>query len=255
MDTFTKSVLNGGRRLIVLAALLPTLAWCGFEDCEEYVAYGIPSDSGDQLCRIGYALAHDSERKTPLWVAEHLTRERAMAQATRKDMFAPDPDLQKGKRAELRDYKSSGFDRGHMAPNGDFNWDPNAAAQSFYLSNMVPQNGPMNRGIWKLLETDVRLWAVRHGEVMVYTGPIYKAPVKTIGTDKVAVPTSLFKIIYDAKTDESIAFILPNEAIDAKELPNYVTSIKEIEAQTGLHFLTALPEERRVKITERTGAQ
>lgn len=219
----------------------------GFEDCQEFVAYGVPGTSGDQLCRLGYAVAHDPDKKTPIWVSERLTRERAMAQATRKDMFAPDPDLVTGHRAELRDYKGSGFDRGHMAPNADFNWDPDAAKQSFYLSNMVPQVGKgMNQGIWKELESATRLWAVRRGEVMVYTGPIYEGQFRKIGKGKVAVPTSLYKIVYDPATSESVTFIMPNKALKVQDLMKYIATIEEVETRTGLSFLQeVVPEDRR----------
>lgn len=237
---FTRPLVAGWLCLLALPGL------AGFEDCQEYVAYGIPGPSGDQLCRLGYALAHNPDKKTPIWVAERLTRERAMAQATRKDMFAPDPDLHGGQRAELRDYKGSGFDRGHMAPNADFNWDPVAAEQSFYLSNMVPQVGKgMNQGIWKELESATRLWAVRRGEVVVYTGPIYEGRFRNIGKGKVAVPTSLYKIVYDPVTSESITFLMPNKALKVQDLGRYITTIEDVESRTGLSFLSAIPEERR----------
>ena len=85
------------RGALVASALVGSLAsGAAFDRCEEHVALGVPGDSGQPLCRLGYALAHDSAKKTPLWVAEHLTRERAMAQATRNDAFAPDPDLPRG---------------------------------------------------------------------------------------------------------------------------------------------------------------
>ncbi|MDB5870665.1 MAG: non-specific endonuclease [Ramlibacter sp.] len=237
---------------LLIASPLCLWSWpanAGFEDCQEYVVYGLPGPSGDQLCRLGYALAHDPEKKTPIWVAEHITRERAMAQATRKDLFAPDPDLIAGQRAELRDYKGSGFDRGHMAPNADFNWDADAAKESFYLSNMVPQVGKgMNQGIWKELESATRLWAVQRGGVFVYTGPIYEGQFRKIGKGKVAVPTALYKIVYDPATDESVTFIMPNKALKVQDLMNYIATIDDVETRTGLSFLSAIPEDRRQTI-------
>lgn len=222
----------------------------GFEKCKEYILLGVPGLDGQPLCRIGYALAHDPIKKTPLWVIERLSRERAMAKATRKDKFAPDPDLKKGERAELRDYVKSGLDRGHMAPNADFNWNAEAAEQSFYLSNMVPQVGRgMNQGIWKELESAVRLWAVRRGEIFVYTGPIYEGRIRTIGKGKVAMPTSLYKIVYDPATQESVAFIMPNKRLRVADLMSYVTTIEEVESRTGLVFLSTIDSPTRTLIT------
>ncbi len=132
------------------------------EDCAEYSQLGVPGQQGEMLCRKGYLLAHSADKKTPIWVIEHLTAERASAKKVgRYGKFQPDPDLAQGKRAELSDYKNSGYDRGHMAPAADMKWNQDAMIQCFYLSNMVPQVGKyMNQGIWKVLEEDVRTWAI-----------------------------------------------------------------------------------------------
>jgi endonuclease G len=212
------------------------------ESCKEYAKMGVPGESGTLLCRKGYLLAHDTSRKTPIWVAEHLTYEKASASLARSNNFQADPDLEEGERAELSDYKGSGYDRGHMAPAGDMRWDPQAMTESFFLSNMVPQVGRgMNQGIWRDLEEKVRQWALNRGEVYIYTGPIYAngAP-KTIGANKVAVPTHLYKVVYDPIQVEAIAFIMPNMKLKSSDMPNYIVTIREVEAQTGLDFLPRL---------------
>ena len=210
---------------------------------------GVPGEQGTLLCRKGYALAHNPNRKTPDWVAEHLTRGKASASMPRQDFFMPDPGLKVGERAELADYKGSGFDRGHMAPAGDMRWDLEAYAQSFYLSNMVPQVGPhMNRGIWKALESRVRKWALARGELYIYTGPIYDNAgglVMMIGLNQVAVPTHLYKIAYDPERKEAIAFIMPNEELETELMPIYIVSIDAVEEKTGLDFLSALSKEEQ----------
>lgn len=240
--------MNVGRRLapfvFVISLFFQLTALAGpFDSCQEYVKYGAPSETGDLLCRTGYALAHNPEHKTPDWVAEHLTREKASAVRARSNDFQPDPDLEPGQRAELADYKNSGYDRGHMAPAGDMRWDKEAMSESFFLSNMSPQIGPgMNRGIWKNLEEKVRAWAVERGELYVYTGPIYAdgSTIKTIGSDHVAVPTHFYKIVFDPVRIEAIAFILPNQALKANDLPNYIVSIDEVQTRTGLNFLSSI---------------
>jgi endonuclease G, mitochondrial len=101
------------------------------EECKEFTAYGVPGRAGDLLCRKGYLLSHDPVRKTPVWVAEHLTREKAKRGIKRSDDFRPDDDLEPGKRAELSDYRGSGYDRGHMAPAGDMAWDDRPCPRAF----------------------------------------------------------------------------------------------------------------------------
>jgi endonuclease G, mitochondrial len=212
------------------------------EECGEFAALGVPGLSGDLLCRKGYLLSHDPARKTPVWVAEHLTREKAKRNVQRSDDFRPDSDLEPGKRAELSDYRGSGYDRGHMAPAADMSWDEKAMSESFYLSNMVPQVGAgMNRGIWMELEKKVRSWVLERGELYVYSGPIYAgSDTETIGNNHVAVPGFLFKIVLDPRQKEAIAVIMPNRKLRTEDLPNYLVSVRDVEKKTGLHFFSTL---------------
>ena len=79
---------------LVLLTVLTTLAYAGpLDNCTEYTQMGIPAERGTLLCRKGYALAHNAKYKTPEWVAEHLTKEKASAYLPRKDYFTADPDL------------------------------------------------------------------------------------------------------------------------------------------------------------------
>ncbi|TAJ34420.1 MAG: DNA/RNA non-specific endonuclease [Nitrospirae bacterium] len=245
---------------LIALLVFTTLVYAGpFDNCAEYTKMGIPSEQGTPLCRKGYALAYNPENKTPDWVAEHLTKDKASAHMGRKNYFAPDPDLPQGARAELVDYKRSGFDRGHMAPAGDMRWDLEAYKESFYLSNMVPQVGRgMNQGIWKDLEEMVRQWALTRGELYIYTGPVYDEAldaVETIGDDEVAIPTHLFKIVYDPKRKEAIAFLMPNEPLRTEDMPKYLVSVDRVEKKTGFDFLSALSqqEQRRIESKKAVG--
>ena len=232
--------------VVILFFICTTLYAGPIEDCAEYAKMGIPGEAGVLLCRKGYLLAHSHDNKTPLWVIEHLTAAKAKANdVQRYNKFQADPDLQKGDRAELNDYRGSGFDKGHMAPSADMKWDQEAMIQCFYLSNMVPQVGKgMNQGIWKRLEDKVRTWAINRGELFIYTGPIYRGTDrKTIGTYEVGVPTHLYKIIYDPNANESIAFIMPNETLISSDMPLYIVTIREVEEETGFDFLSALDQQ------------
>lgn len=222
--------------------IIPQIIFAGpLEDCQEYASYGIPSNDGTLICRKGYLLSYDPYFKNPTWVAEHLTREKASGKLKRSGSFKADPCLKVGERAELVDYKNSGFDRGHMAPSANMAWNSLAMKESFYLSNMVPQNANMNQRIWKALEEKVRKWALARGEVYIYTGPIYKADeVDVIGNDEVCVPTHIYKIIFDPKRVEGIAFIMPNQPLSTSDMENYIVSIREVEEQTNLDFFKSL---------------
>jgi endonuclease G, mitochondrial len=233
------------KQLSIVIALLfcaSTVCAAPLDDCKEYSRLGLPGKQGDFLCRKGHLLAHDATKKTPLWVIEHLTTEKAQGNLPRYDKFQPDPDLKEGERAELSDYRSSGYDRGHMAPAAGMKWDQQAMVECFYLSNMVPQVGKgMNRGIWKDLEEYIRTWAIDRGSVYIFTGPIYEGGAHaTIGKNKVAVPTHLYKIFYDSHKAEAIAFIMPNEKLDTADMHKYIVTVRDIEKKTGLDFLSDL---------------
>jgi endonuclease G len=232
--------------IILVSFFSLNIAFAGSIDgCKEYSKLGIPGQQGELLCRKGYLLAHSAEHKTPIWVIEHLTAEKAKGSIPRPDKFTPDPDLEEGERAELADYKNSGYDKGHMAPAADMRWDQQAMIECFFLSNMVPQVGKgMNQGIWKNLEEYIRKWAIDRDELYIFTGPIYEdGVIKTIGKNKVAVPTHLYKIVYDPNKAEAIAFIMPNEKLESKNMPNYIVTIRDVENKTGLDFLSNLDKQ------------
>ena len=221
-----------------------------FSKCQEYVRYGAPSKQGDLLCHKAFAIAHNPDRKTPDWVAEHLTKKKVSAVKIPRTKFQADPELAEGKRAETSDYLDSRYDQGHMAPAADMYWSKQAMKESHYLSNVVPQVGVgMNRHIWADLELAVRQWTRKRGELFVFTGPIYKDAYKAIGKNKVAVPTHLYKVIFDPKRIEAIAFIMPNKKLNREDIPNYIVSIAEVEAETDLNFLSNLSAdvEKRVE--------
>ena len=111
------------------------------------------------IARRGYACLHNDQRKTPMWVSYYITSQDLKKSVPRKDSFKADPNLKSGFRAEPSDYEKSGFDRGHMAPCEDMSRDSKTMEESFYLSNMVPQNPNNNQQFWKKLEGEFRnLW-------------------------------------------------------------------------------------------------
>ena len=215
----------------------------------EHILYGYPSTAGTILYRKGYVLDHDNDKKVATWVSYHLTDKYLVQNVERTDDFRPDPDLPKGQRSELIDFVKSGYDRGHLAPAEDMRRDMQTESESFLLSNMSPQVGAgFNNGIWKSLEAKVRDWAEQRKNTYVITGPIYNTSnYDTIGPNKVAVPTAFYKIVvscdHDGKNLDTIAFILPNKSIPSNMLVNYITTIDEIEKQTGLDFLHDLRDD------------
>ena len=202
---------------------------------------------GEQIIRhTGYTLSYNEDAEQPSYVAYELTRAEVLNTNTeRDDDFRADPMVLTGS-AELDDYRRSGYDRGHMAPAADFRWSEEAMSDTFYLSNMSPQDPSFNRGIWADLEAAVRVMAYENNSVYVVTGPVLTdGPYETIGDNKVAVPKQYYKVILDYEEPgiKAIGFILPNEG-SSKSLESFATTVDEVEKLTGLDFYPSLPDDQ-----------
>ena len=193
------------------------------------------------LCSDNFAVLYSQTSKTPLVVVERLNAAQLKDARgeERTNQFYADPRIPKGARAELSDYRGQhpAVDRGHQSPAADAP-NANAMAQSFALSNMVPQDPTNNRKIWSKVEADVRKFAVRAGgDVFVFTGPLFDAGYSTIGDNKVWVPTRLFKLVYDTSSKRAWAYVLPNAETRVQKPMDYDTFVKS----TGLKLLGNLP--------------
>ncbi len=205
-----------------------------------------PAYATDQAIieRPYYTLRYSEEHEQALWVAYKLVADSlAQEKFKRKDDFRKDPRVRTGS-ADLSDYKGSGLDRGHLAPAADFLYDEFALSQSFYMSNMSPQNPSFNRGIWRKLEEQVRDWATENAEIYVVTGPVLNKKYKTIGRNGVSIPEYYYKVILDITKPEikAVAFLMKNEKSNAA-LSTFIIPIDSIEQLTNIDFFPTLPDE------------
>jgi endonuclease G len=215
-----------------------------FSACRKFFAGGeppvvAPRPTNRDLCYDAFAILHSGESKTAVFVAEKLNRASiADADEKRTNKFFPDARLRSAERANLIDYKGSGFDRGHLAPAGDMP-TAQAMAQSFSLANMIPQAPEHNRGAWaKSVEAATRKYASRaSGDVYVITGPVYEPSIaqsQSIGPGKVRVPKYLFKLVYDQDANRAWAHWHLNDDATRGSKP---ISYEELVRRTGIEFL------------------
>ena len=208
--------------------------------CALQAPWGAPTWSGPEpaltpLCRKAYVVLHDDSRLVPAFVSWQLTAKHALGCLPRHDAFAPDPELAPGHRAELSDYRNHpGFDRGHFAPNSDFEWDALVERQSFYLSNMSPQASHLNQWEWEELEAATRTWTLSRPALVVMSGPIWAGKPRRIGPHHVAVPAGYWKVIVDPAANDALAFTMKNEPTPKGDLTSYLVAIATVEQRAGM---------------------
>jgi len=231
------------QRYLAAAALLASSLASAGECPAHYVDGRLPetrnpkmTTATTELCYGVFGVMHSGITRTPLWSAEHLTAQNidAAKNLSRENSFHPEPRLPARARAELADYARSGYDRGHMAPNGDMP-DRESQHESFTLANMVPQDAENNRHIWAGIEGVVRKLAQKEGDLYVLTGPAFiGGNLQKVGN--VLVPTHLYKLVYSPRQRAGAAFFIENRA-DAQ----YETlSVAELEERVGINLLPSL---------------
>ncbi|WP_373726091.1 DNA/RNA non-specific endonuclease [Bacteroides heparinolyticus] len=206
------------------------------------------------LYRRGYAVSYNRDLKIPNWVAWELTPAKLIERESRSSKFLPDPDLPADEAVTTDDYKGAGLDRGHMCPAGDNRWHWRAMQESFYMTNICPQDHNLNRGDWKELEEACRRWAQEEGRIYIVCGPVlYKKKHRTIGKRHfITVPEAFFKVILctESNPPKAIGFIYKNRSGN-HPMDSYVNTIDQVERITGIDFFPALPDkmEKEVEAT------
>lgn len=196
-----------------------------------------------------YTLSYSSNDKQAEWVAYSLTPMLINGGQKRASKFKVDPLITDP--VGPSSYTKSGYDRGHLCPAADMKLSAVSMNETFYMSNMSPQAPSFNRGIWSKLEDKVRDWALQKNGVYVVTGPLLNKSCGFVARS-ITVPCAYYKIIFKQTKEgaEAIAFMLPN-AGSSLPLKNFVISIDELEALTGIDFFAALPDEEEEKFESR----
>ncbi len=227
---------------------------CSFGDGRTYA--GLPSQGfrlagrAEVLENHGFTVGYSEHQRNPLWVAYRVYDVSSLQHAPRPSRFKVDART----RSQVRhdDYTGSGYDRGHMAPNFAMATRYGAAGQadSFLMSNVVPQPPGLNRHLWKDLEMRV---ALRYGryfkEVWVITGPVFTSPVRRLDSG-VAIPSAYYKIVVDEADGglRAMAFLVDADCPPFTRPRQCLASIDRVEELTGLDFFPDLPEELQVEL-------
>lgn len=200
-----------------------------------------------------FTLGYSEKHEQAAWTFHKLTKKNTYGEASRRNLNF-EPDVKVSTQSALSsDYSRSGFDRGHLVPAGDFKCCQDLLEDTFWVSNLSPQDQDFNRNIWNNLEQAVRNWARKNNELYVFTGSILTNDLPKIGRyNKISVPKFFYKIIVLQNSDISKtqvkAYLIPNEPGLGYNFQQYAVSVDEIEKKTKLDFLSILPDTVENKI-------
>ena len=206
------------KKFLVLLALLSTQAFAWeqraplpVDACKVHSPYGWAQTArqAQPICREAFLVAYDAPVRIPAYVAYTLLPQNALGCFPRTNAFVADQSIQGG--ATPSDYAGTGYDKGHAAPDGDLSWSQQVEYESFLMTNMYPQHGSLNRGIWKLLETSVRGWAVQTNQsYTIFVGAMYGAGDEYIANGKIIVPHGYYKIVINNNTKQIAGWRFPH---------------------------------------------
>jgi endonuclease G len=195
--------------------------------------------TGRVFCHTIYAVSYSVPMLNPLWSAEHLTRAAAIGGdatfRTNLSTFQRQPELTRSQQASNAEFAHNEWDLGHLTPANDAP-DDRSQRDTFFLTNVVPQEGRLNRVLWAHLEASVHKLAEDEGEVYIVTGPIFGTH-PTLMSRRVPVPDFTFKAIYLPSTGTAAGFVARNDP----SAMCTIVSVAEIAQRSGIDPFPSLP--------------
>lgn len=212
-------------------------------ETSEIPSYILPSSTTNAVVfHTYYGLSYNESEEQAEWVVYELKRSHITSDDRKRPYFIEDPKVA-SKSADWRNYKNSGYDRGHLCPAGDRRFSESAYKETFYTSNISPMKRDFNAGVWNRLEMRVRQWARKYDSIYVITGGVLKEGLPSIGHESVTVPDAFYKIIVRGAPGslETITFLIPHRETD-QSLTDFQVSIDQLEAETGIDFFRELDD-------------
>jgi endonuclease G len=196
-----------------------------------------------------FTLSYNEPFEQAEWVAYILKKEHLTNDDRKRPYFIEDPKI-RTKSADWCNYRGSGYDRGHLCPAGDRRFSEQAYNETFYTSNISPQDNDFNSGIWNRLEMQVRQWSKRYGDLFVVTGGVLEDGLLEIGEEDVDVPNYYYKIIARGSRADNlkiIAFLIPGKE-SGESIKKFVVSVDEIEQMTQIDFFEQLEADEEMDL-------
>ncbi|MEP0986015.1 DNA/RNA non-specific endonuclease [Ekhidna sp.] len=261
------------RTLSVLLTIAISLFTCKAQEhlVPLFTYGGLPQGSDIQiLYNQAFITGYSNEKKSPLWVCYRLGNVQGSYDDADNTIikwerpYSFQVDNRTSAKVTHDDYTSSGYDRGHLAPNAAMlaQYGQLAQLETYLMSNIIPQHRDLNRGIWASLEGYARKILSQDdtddkeiNDLYVITGPIFIEDLGSIGNG-VIIPSHSYKIFAYKKgyfgTVKAVAFVMPQHP-QSDNFLDYVKSVDEVEELTGLNFFSELSEvkQKNLEIVKR----
>jgi endonuclease G len=231
---------------LVVSEKINTQKWKIYKDDLE--SYGLPS--ANYLEHTAYFFEYNEAHEQSSWVAHMITPEVEELGSARTNDFRVDPIVATGtadqddyfnyypERKEDEQYEGFGYDRGHLAPSADFRWYSRAVSESYFYSNMSPQDPDLNRKKWSELENMLRNYVIRNNvPLAIITAPILTDDLPKIkqSPNGVSIPEFYLKIAYDNTNQRIIGFLMANKEL-SRPVDTYTITVDELEKMTGYDY-------------------
>ncbi|MBK8817984.1 MAG: DNA/RNA non-specific endonuclease [Saprospiraceae bacterium] len=207
----------------------------------------LPTSNGQVLHKKYYSLSYLPNKKCPEWVAYPMKKQYLKVRNIQHRLsFEADPELNSGG-TSYYDYSGSGYERGHLVPAADMNFDMEGLKETYLFSNIVPQQRNCNLGVWRELEKQVRDWVYKYDELYIISGTVFSNNKKGKKIEKsgIFIPDYLFKVILIYKDDKKsmVGFLIPN-SLSEKHLYEHVVEVDELEKMTGIDFFNLMLDDK-----------
>lgn len=196
----------------------------------------------------GYTLYISCRHRGPLYGFMALGKDKG--NLPREDRFRFDTVVPPQCRQTSTSSYNRTYHRGHLFAANHFDNDETEMAESFFMSNIVPQHQASNLGAWKLTETITECYREYH-QVYLAAGVIYGSDSSDdtfLSTHGVVTPTAMWKFILLDDAQYS-AWIIPNDdSATQSKLASFEVPIDYLMRVTEIKIVNNAAQLTRVKL-------
>lgn len=188
-----------------------------------------------------YDLCYSLFHKQALWAIHELQPQFIKGNQERTNIFKSDSRLKDP--VSPTDYRRSGYNRGHLVPAADMKLNHTSMSETFYMTNISPQNPKFNSGVWNALEGYIRNQVLTLGAAIIITAPVLIDNLKYHKISKaITVPHHYYKIAYFYQSQIMKAYLIPNQPALGQKFSEFQVTVDEIEDLTQIDFFTEIED-------------